>query len=66
MRFRLGATIVLVTLLATPGAATFDPARTFLMTAFNVTATSTDNAKLDMLATACFLILCSPEYLVQK
>ena len=24
------------------------------------------NAKLDMLATACFLILCAPEYLVQK
>ncbi len=37
-----------------------------VMTAFNVTATSADNAKLDMLATACFLILCSPEYLVQK
>jgi uncharacterized protein (DUF1800 family) len=37
-----------------------------VMTAFNLTATSTDNAKLDMLATACFLILCSPEYLVQK
>jgi uncharacterized protein (DUF1800 family) len=34
--------------------------------AFNVTAGSTDNAKLDMLATGCFLILCSPEYLVQK
>jgi uncharacterized protein (DUF1800 family) len=34
--------------------------------AFNVTATSTDSAKLDMLASACFLILCSPEYLVQK
>ena len=37
-----------------------------VMTAFNLTATSADNAKLDMLATACFLILCSPEYLVQK
>jgi len=36
------------------------------LTAFGVTATSADNAKLDMLATACFLILCSPEYLVQK
>jgi len=36
------------------------------LTAFNVTATSTDNAKLDMLASACFLILCSTEYLVQK
>jgi uncharacterized protein (DUF1800 family) len=34
--------------------------------AFNVSAASTDNAKLDMLASACFLILCSPEYLVQK
>ena len=37
-----------------------------VLTAFNVTATSADNAKLDMLASACFLILCSPEYLVQK
>ena len=37
-----------------------------VLTAFNLTATSADNAKLDMLATACFLILCSPEYLVQK
>jgi len=37
-----------------------------VMTAFNLTATSADSAKLDMLATACFLILCSPEYLVQK
>ncbi|MEO8019824.1 MAG: DUF1800 family protein [Pseudomonadota bacterium] len=37
-----------------------------VLSAFNVMATSTDNAKLDMLATACFLILCSPEYLVQK
>jgi uncharacterized protein (DUF1800 family) len=37
-----------------------------VMTAFNLTAASTDNAKLDMLATACFLILCAPEYLVQK
>ena len=37
-----------------------------VMTAFNVTAASADNAKLDMLATACFLILCSPQYLVQK
>jgi hypothetical protein len=36
------------------------------LTAFNVTAGSTENSKLDMLATACFLILCSPEYLVQK
>jgi uncharacterized protein (DUF1800 family) len=37
-----------------------------VLTAFNVTAASTENAKLDMLATGCFLILCSPEYLVQK
>ena len=37
-----------------------------VMTAFNLTASSADNAKLDMLATASFLILCSPEYLVQK
>jgi uncharacterized protein (DUF1800 family) len=36
------------------------------LAAFNVTATSADSAKLDMLASACFLILCSPEYLVQK
>jgi uncharacterized protein (DUF1800 family) len=36
------------------------------LSAFNVTAASSDNAKLDMLASACFLILCSPEYLVQK
>jgi uncharacterized protein (DUF1800 family) len=36
------------------------------LSAFGVTATSTANAKLDMLASACFLILCSPEYLVQK
>jgi uncharacterized protein (DUF1800 family) len=37
-----------------------------VMTAFNVTAASADNTKLDMLATATFLILCSPQYLVQK
>ncbi|HYJ40268.1 MAG TPA: DUF1800 domain-containing protein [Steroidobacteraceae bacterium] len=36
------------------------------LSAFNVTAGSAENLKLDMLATACFLILCSPEYLVQK
>jgi len=36
------------------------------LSAFNVTAGSSESAKLDMLATACFLILCSPEYLVQK
>ena len=34
MGLRLGATLVLFALLAAPGAATFDPARTFLMTAF--------------------------------
>jgi hypothetical protein len=33
---------------------------------FNVTAQSDDSAKLEMLATACFLMLISPEYLVQK
>jgi len=33
---------------------------------FNVTAASSTNAKLDMLATACFLFLISPDYLVQK
>ena len=37
-----------------------------VIAAFNVTATSPDNAKLDLLATACFLILVTPEYLVQK
>jgi len=36
------------------------------LSAFNVTAGSGENLKLDMLASACFLILCSPEYLVQK
>ena len=39
--------------------------RTALRT-FNITAASSDSAKLDMLATACFLILISPDYLVQK
>ena len=33
---------------------------------FNITASSSDSDKLDMLATACFLILISPDYLVQK
>jgi hypothetical protein len=33
---------------------------------FNITASSSDSARLDMLATACFLILISPDYLVQK
>jgi len=37
-----------------------------VLTAFNVTAGSANNAKLDLLATACFLIMASPEYLVQK
>jgi uncharacterized protein (DUF1800 family) len=36
------------------------------LNAFNVTAGSAESAKLNMLATACFLILVSPEYLVQK
>jgi hypothetical protein len=34
--------------------------------AFNITAASTYDAKLDMLASACLLILSCPEYLVQK
>ena len=38
MEIRFAATLTLIALLATPGAATFDPARTFLMTAFNVSA----------------------------
>jgi hypothetical protein len=33
---------------------------------FNVTASSSNAAKLDLLAAACFLILISPDYLVQK
>jgi uncharacterized protein (DUF1800 family) len=37
-----------------------------VMTAFNITAASSNDAKLDMLATACFLVLICPEYLVQK
>jgi len=37
-----------------------------VLTAFNVTAGSATNTKLDMLATACFLVMASPEYLVQK
>jgi uncharacterized protein (DUF1800 family) len=36
------------------------------LTAMNVTASSSSIAKLDLLAGACLLILCSPEYLVQK
>jgi hypothetical protein len=37
-----------------------------VMTAFNITAASANDAKLNMLATACFLIVISPDYLVQK
>ena len=37
-----------------------------VLTAFNITAATADATKLNMLATACFLILASPEYLVQK
>jgi uncharacterized protein (DUF1800 family) len=37
-----------------------------VLTAFNITAATPDATKLNMLATACFLILASPEYLVQK
>jgi uncharacterized protein (DUF1800 family) len=37
-----------------------------LMSVFGITSASTDEAKLNMLATACFLITVSPEYLVQK
>ena len=33
---------------------------------FNLTAESSASARLDLLATACFLILISPDYLVQK
>jgi uncharacterized protein (DUF1800 family) len=33
---------------------------------FNVTASSSNVAKMDLLAAACFLILISPDYLVQK
>ena len=35
-------------------------------TDFNITASSSSSEKHDMLATACFLILISPDYLVQK
>jgi uncharacterized protein (DUF1800 family) len=34
--------------------------------AFGITDSSSSSARLDMLAAACFLILISPEYLVQK
>jgi hypothetical protein len=36
------------------------------LAAFNITSGTADANKLNMLATACFLILASPEYLVQK
>ena len=38
MALRLGATIVLLTMLAAPGGATFDPARAFLTNAFHLPA----------------------------
>jgi uncharacterized protein (DUF1800 family) len=37
-----------------------------VLAAFNITAASSENDKLNMLATGCFLILISPDYLVQK
>jgi len=37
-----------------------------MLTLFGITSTSSDDNKLNMLATACFLFLISPEYLVQK
>jgi uncharacterized protein (DUF1800 family) len=37
-----------------------------VMSAFNITTTSTQDQKLNVLATAAFLIVISPEYLVQK
>ena len=37
-----------------------------LVAVFGITASSTDDAKLNMLATAAFLITVCPEYLVQK
>jgi Protein of unknown function (DUF1800) len=39
---------------------------TTFLTSFNVSATSSENSKLDMLATGAFLFLVSPEYMVQK
>jgi hypothetical protein len=45
MAIRIVATLTLFAMLTMPGAATFDPARTFLMTAFNVTAA--DIGRLD-------------------
>lgn len=37
-----------------------------MLALFAITQASTDDQKLNMLATACFLFLISPEYLVQK
>jgi hypothetical protein len=37
-----------------------------LLNLFSITQSSTNDQKLTMLATACFLFLISPEYLVQK
>ena len=37
-----------------------------LLTVFGITASSTEDSKLTMLATACFFIVVCPEYLVQK
>jgi len=37
-----------------------------MLNVFGITATSPDDQKLNKLATACFLILACPEYLVQK
>ncbi len=37
-----------------------------MLTLFGITATSSNDDKLNMLATGCFLFLISPEYLVQK
>jgi len=39
---------------------------TNLLTAFNLTAASSENDKLNLLATASLMFLASPEYLVQK
>jgi uncharacterized protein (DUF1800 family) len=39
---------------------------TAVIAALNITQTSPNNVKLDMLATVVFLIMISPEYLVQK
>jgi len=33
---------------------------------YGITTASPDSAKADMLSTGCFLVLISPEYLVQK